>query len=209
MGDRNWPWFRCRDQNWLGLCVAVKKNLFLVSGSKLSRFLCRGIEIDLIGGWHRNWLSFSDAVEISLVFWRGIEIDLVLMWVSKLIFLERGVEIDFVVVFGRPLFGFHVWIEIYLVLVRRWRLTWVFCAGRKSIVFMLWLTVLCVGGRNCFCTRAENDLFWCGDRLTCFWCGWSKFTYILYADRKSFGFSGTWFLYGWSKLIKLRLLLCL
>ena len=35
--------FQCRDRNWLGFCVAVENDIF-VSGSKLTRFLCRGID---------------------------------------------------------------------------------------------------------------------------------------------------------------------
>ena len=40
--------FQCRGGIDLGFCVAVENELFLVSGSKLTWFLCKDIEIDLI-----------------------------------------------------------------------------------------------------------------------------------------------------------------
>ena len=49
--------------------------MVLVRGSNLTRFLCGGIEIDLILEWGSNWLDFISGVKINLIFVRGIEID--------------------------------------------------------------------------------------------------------------------------------------
>ena len=70
----NLIWFRCLDRNWLGFCVGVENDMGLVSGSKLTWFFVSG---------HRNWLDFSDRVEINLIFVLEIEFDLVLLLGSK------------------------------------------------------------------------------------------------------------------------------
>ena len=83
------------DRNWLGFWVRVEKYLGLVCGSKLTCFLCGGIEIDLLHFrvgieltsiavaskivwflWVRDriWLGFGFGIENDL-FVRGIEID--------------------------------------------------------------------------------------------------------------------------------------
>ena len=63
--------------------MGVEKYLVLVCGSKLTRFLCGGIKINLILEWGSAWLHFSSGVEITLIFAWGIEFDLVLVLVSK------------------------------------------------------------------------------------------------------------------------------
>ena len=51
-GSSQLTWFQCEDRNWLGFVVAVESDLFfLVPGSKLTRFLCQGLEVDLIVEW--------------------------------------------------------------------------------------------------------------------------------------------------------------
>ena len=39
------------DRHLFGFCVAVDNDLFLASGSKLTGFLCGGVEIDLMVEW--------------------------------------------------------------------------------------------------------------------------------------------------------------
>ena len=48
--------------------MGVKKYVVLVCGSKLNRFLCGDIEIDLILEWGSNWLDFNGGVEINVIF---------------------------------------------------------------------------------------------------------------------------------------------
>ena len=50
---------------------AVESDLLIVSGTKWTCFLCRGIELDLVLEWDRNWLDFSDGVQINLSFLWG------------------------------------------------------------------------------------------------------------------------------------------
>ena len=54
-GGSKSTWFQCGDQNSLGVCVEVENDLVLLSRSKLnwflSRFLCRGIKIDMNLEW--------------------------------------------------------------------------------------------------------------------------------------------------------------
>ena len=72
--------------------MRVEKYLVLVCASKLTWFLCGGIEIDLTLEWRSNCLGFSSGVEINvflydrilLVFGVGLEIDLFLPGGSKL-----------------------------------------------------------------------------------------------------------------------------
>ena len=64
----------------------------------------------------------------------------------------------------KNLLGFSVMIEIYLFFARRSKIDLAFVCGLKMTFFQ------------------------CGDRLTWFLCGWSKWTWFLYAGRKSLGF---------------------
>ena len=55
--------------------MGVEKYMALVCGSKLKRFLCGGIEIDMILERGSNRLDFSSGVEINLTSVHRIEID--------------------------------------------------------------------------------------------------------------------------------------
>ena len=153
------PWFQCGgsnltrsqglDRNWLSFCEGVEKYLVLVSGSKLTCFLCRGIEISLISQSGSNWLDFSDGVEIQLIcvgdrnwlrFSVGIKMDCV--WA----------EIEFLL----------VWWLIGLVLVRVFQIDSVLGCGSQIAWFYgehRMPLAFCVGGRNCFCFSAGDRSF--------------------------------------------------
>ena len=77
MGGRNildfsvGGWTLLNFSAWIGIDLVLcrsRKYLVLVYGSKLSSFLCRRIEIDLILEWG---LDFSGGVEINLIFMCG------------------------------------------------------------------------------------------------------------------------------------------
>ena len=57
--------------------MGVEKYLVLVSRSRLTSFLFRGIELHLILQWGWNWLDFIGGVKINSIFVWGIEFDLV------------------------------------------------------------------------------------------------------------------------------------
>ena len=60
-----------------------------MSGSKLTWFLCRGTELDLILQWRSNCFDFSGGVEINLIFF-WIEFDFVFGLGLKLTGFVRG-----------------------------------------------------------------------------------------------------------------------
>ena len=57
----------------------VENYLRLVCVSEITRFLFRGIELDLISKRGSNWLDFSSGVEINLISVWGFHFDLVLV----------------------------------------------------------------------------------------------------------------------------------
>ena len=65
-----------------------------MSGSKLTWFLCRGVEIGSILEWRSNWLDYSDAVDSYLIFVWGVEFDLVLVGIEIDLLFVQGVGVD-------------------------------------------------------------------------------------------------------------------
>ena len=171
-GGRNWHSFWMRDAN----------RLVLVWASKLTWFLCGGIEIDLILELASNWLDFSGCVEINLIFVWGIEFDLVLVLGSKVTWFLCGgskltvcepklicfecddgltwflcgwwwSKLTLFLDVGRKSLGVCVSIKIDLVLLRWSILTWFQCGGWNLTWFQF-------RDRNWFvlCLGVENDL---------------------------------------------------
>ena len=106
---------------WFQLCGGRKWLLF-ESGSHLSRFLSRGIEIDLILKWGSKltWFQWWDLNELGFCMrnrnWLGFS-------------LEIGIDLFFVR--GSNWLSFCVRAENYLVSMYGSKLTWFSCAGRK------------------------------------------------------------------------------
>ena len=173
VGCRKWLHFSSVNRHWF-CCVAVETFYFLPSWSKLSGFLCRGIEIDLIVEWESkltwfqwwgrtslgfyvrniNWLGFSVGIELDLILYGGQ---------NRLRFCVRA-ENYFVLIYGSKLTWFLAWGS---------KLTWFLCAGRKWLDFSVgidWLS---------FTRVVEIDLVlvWASN-LTSFLRGWSKLTWF-------------------------------
>ena len=165
-----------------------------MSGSQLTGFLCRGIEIDLIldsgsksnlfQWWSRNYLGFYAMNRNWLSFGVGSELRL---------FFVRGSKSISVWCAGRKLLGVNLWIEIDFVFSVGIDIDLVLSAGRRWLVFCVgidWLS-FCAGGRNLVgvCKLAENEsvLVWASN-LTSFLCGWSELTWFQCRDRIWLGF---------------------
>ena len=180
-----WIHFSSVDRHWFGCCVAVETFYFLASGPKLTGFLCRGIEIDLIlergskltwfQWWGRtslgfyvrniNWLGFSVGIELDLILYGGQ---------NRLRFCVRA-ENYFVLIYGSKLIWFLAWGS---------KLTWFLCAGRKWLDFSVgidWLSFTRVVEVDlvfvCWTEITWFYLVWASN-LTSFLCGWSKLTWF-------------------------------
>ena len=119
-------------------------------GWKWPRFLCRGIEIDLILEWRSKWTWFQ---------WQGRNYLRPLCRGSNLAWFSIGIGIDLVFCGGRKLLGFSVWIEIHVAFVSRhqgWLGVWIevdqmSVFGRNYLGFSMGNRIslgFCVGGRN-------------------------------------------------------------
>ena len=179
-------WLHCRYRKWRGFCMRVVNYLVLVCGSKLTWFLCGGIEIELILEWgsgltwnyldvcvrDRIWLGFSVGIESDLFFVRGIEIDVCgpeltcskcndrLTW-----FLCRRWWSKLTRFLDARLksLGFSVSIEIDLWFLSGSILTWFQCGGSN----MTWVQFrggnwfgLCLGVENKFVLVSGSKLTW-------------------------------------------------
>ena len=132
------------------ICVAVENDLFLVSGSNLTRFFVSG---------HRNRLDIRAGIEIDLISVIGSILSWFLLWGSKLTLFWCGCRHWFLYAGGRNWFCCCVRSDNCLVLSMDKNLPG-FSAG-IAVDFV----VLCGPKMACICT---------GDRLTLFLCGWSK-----------------------------------
>ena len=155
---RKWLNLSLVDRFWFGFGLAVENDLSSASsasGSKLTGFLCRGIEIDLILKWGSKLTWFQWWVELHLFFFMcRIEIDLV---------LESGSNLTCFLCGGQNRLRFWMRAENYLVLFH----------GSKMAWFLAWGSKL-----TCFCVRAENDFFLVWGSIDLVLCGWSKLTWF-------------------------------
>ena len=99
VSGRNWLYFIGGDWTWPDFNAAIENGLFLVSGSELNWFLCRGTEIDMMFEWIQTSLISAEASTWTLLLCAGSK----LTWfeVADRDWLVLRVKICFVLVFGR------------------------------------------------------------------------------------------------------------
>ena len=131
--------FQCRDRKWLGLRAAVENESFQVNGLKLTRFLCRGIEIDSILEWASKLTWFQWWGRNHLVFYVGDR-----AWLD----FSLGIGIDLVFHEGRKWLGFSVWNEVNLAFVSRHQDGLEFRVGIEIDLIIFCVRGVCEGGRN-------------------------------------------------------------
>ena len=167
---RKWLNLSLVDRFWFGFGLAVENDLSSASsasGSKLTGFLCRGIEIDLILKWGSKLTWFQWWVELHLFFFMcRIEIDLV---------LESGSNLTCFLCGGQNRLRFCVRAENCLGLIYGSTLTWFLERGSKlnwfscaDIIdlFLVWGAIDLV-----FARVVEIDLvFECWPKITFFYC---------------------------------------